>query len=124
MSEQYMIPDDEQLRWDQEDEILMRIMHENHAKLVAAEQEKLDIEIKCEAAKYQAHLKKVRHAYHNAARAAATLAGAAGVATGICLFAGNALGVLIAASSTWVLVNLTSTFDKKSRRKKENHHEL
>lgn len=119
MVEQNLVPDDEQMRYDQEDDILMRIIHENSMRVQAEAQEKLDIEVKCEVAKYRAHLKKMRHLYHNAARFTATLAGAAAVVAGLYLKNGNALGVLVATISTYGLVSLTAFFDKKSRRKKE-----
>ena len=108
----------QEVEFIQEDDELMSIMRERQDEMKAVEQERLDTEIKCEAAKYQMHLKKVRHMYHNAARATATLAGVCGAVTAVCLFDTNALGVLIAASSTFGLVNLTSYFDKRSRKKK------
>lgn len=102
----------------QEDDALMRIMRERQDEMRSAEQERLDIKIKCEAAKYQMRLKKVRRMYHNAARATATLAGACSVVTAVCLLESNALGVLIATTATFGLVNLSSYFDKRSRKKK------
>lgn len=102
----------------QEDDELIRIVRERQDEMKAAEQERLDTKIKCEAAKYQMHLKKVRHMYHNAARATATLAGACSVVTAVYLFESSALGVLITASVTFGLLNLTGYFDKRSRKKK------
>lgn len=124
MVENGLALDDEQFRYDQEDDMLIRLMHENNMRRRAEEQEQIDISVKCEIAKYRSQLRKIRHMYHNAARVTAMLSGSAGVAIGVCLYAGNTLGVLVATVCTCGLINLTAIFDKKSRRRKEGHHGL
>lgn len=100
-----------------EDGELMRFMAERYREMKVAEQERLDTEIKYEAAKYQMHLRKVRHMYHNVARATATLTGASSVITGMYFLDSNTPGVLIAAVCTFGLASLSNHFDKRSRKK-------
>lgn len=119
MSEYGLVPDNEQLRYDQEDDVLMRLVQERAKERVAAEQAQLDIEMKCAAAKYRAYQKRMRHLYHNAARASATLAGACGVVVGIYLRNANAFGVLVSCVAMVGCVGLSMMFDEKARRKKD-----
>ena len=98
-----------------EDDELMRVMSAKQAEQDAAERDRLNTEIRCEAAKYNAYMRKVGKAYQTTARVMAALAGASAVFTFMSLRLSNALGVFIAAICTFCCIGLTSVLDKRAR---------
>lgn len=101
-----------------EDRELEQMVSMHNEQVLREAQEKIDIEVACEVAKYRNHLKKVRRVHHIASHVASVLSGAFGVIAMVQFTASDTAGVLIATACTFITINLAHYCDKQSRKKK------
>ena len=108
---------EEQSRWAAEEEEIMRIMNDRQAQLHREAEERMRIEVQCEAARYKMYLKQKRCMYRVLGQILLFVCGASAATSVMMMMMEGGIRELVAAGITFVSMLMSMHCDRKSRQR-------